>query len=68
MSKVKINKEKIQKYINDCRYGLAVAFVKTNSIEERFISAIVGISKEELKEIEKEDIENLRDRIYKGGK
>ena len=66
--KVKFFKDNLNKIENGFKYGLAVAFVKVNSIEDRFMSIVLGIPKDELKKIENEDLENLKQRFHKGGK
>ena len=66
MSKVKLNKDNLEKILNEFKYGLAIVFVKSNAFEARLVSAALGVSKEELKAMEKEDIDNIRERFGKG--
>ena len=66
--KIKLNKEKVDKIINECKYGIAVGFTKSNALEAKFVSIVLGVDRDEIKQIEKEDINELRERFGKGVK
>ena len=66
--KIKFFKDNLNKIEKGFKYGLAVALVKSSGLEGRIYSGFFGVEKEEIKAMEREDIENLFQKFNKGGK